>query len=83
MSLGGIILAAVGAILAFAVKDHISGVELHTVGLIMIAAGALAFLIGLFEEASWARRLRGGGRVEQAPPVVQQDPRVVERDPRL
>ena len=40
-----IFLLAVGAILAFAVTDAISGVDLTVVGYILMAAGALGLLI--------------------------------------
>ena len=42
-----IFLLAVGAILAFAVTDSISGVDLTVVGYILMAAGALGILISL------------------------------------
>jgi hypothetical protein len=42
-----IFLAAVGAILRFAVEDTISGVDLATVGLILIIAGAVGLVAGL------------------------------------
>ena len=42
-----IFLLAVGAILAFAVTDAISGVDLTVVGYILMAAGALGLLISL------------------------------------
>ena len=49
MTIGsGIFLIAVGAILRYAVTDSISGVDLTTVGLILIIAGAVGLLIGLF-----------------------------------
>nr|NLD40042.1 hypothetical protein [Actinomycetales bacterium] len=47
----GIVLAVVGAILRFAVADAIEGVDLAMIGLILMAAGALAFLIGLVRMA--------------------------------
>lgn len=40
-------LLAVGAILAFAVQDSISGVDLTTVGYILIAVGALGLVVSL------------------------------------
>ena len=43
----GIFLLAVGAILAFAVADRISGIDLTMVGYICMGAGALALIIGL------------------------------------
>jgi Domain of unknown function (DUF6458) len=53
MTVGGsIFLIAVGAILRYAVTDSISGVDLQTVGLILMLAGAAGLLIGLFMLAS-------------------------------
>jgi hypothetical protein len=43
----GVFLIAVGAILAFAVRDTLSGVDLVTVGWILMAVGALAVVLGL------------------------------------
>ena len=42
-----IFLLAVGAILAFAVTDAISGVDLTVVGYILMAAGAIGLLISM------------------------------------
>jgi cation transporter-like permease len=42
-----IFLLAVGAILAFAVTDAISGVDLTVVGYILMAAGVLGLLISM------------------------------------
>ncbi|HEX8121834.1 MAG TPA: DUF6458 family protein [Solirubrobacteraceae bacterium] len=42
-----IFLLAVGAILSFAVTDAISGVDLTTVGYILMGAGALGLLISM------------------------------------
>ncbi len=48
MTIGAsIFLAAVGAILRYAVEDSISGVDLQTVGLILIIAGVVGFVAGL------------------------------------
>jgi Domain of unknown function (DUF6458) len=43
-----IFLIALGAILRYAVTDSISGVDLTTVGLILMIAGIVGLLIGLF-----------------------------------
>jgi hypothetical protein len=69
-----IFLIALGAILAFAVNADVSGIEIATVGLILIVAGVLGLLISLLY-ANMAR-----GRATAAP--VQRE-RVVERDPLL
>ena len=48
MSIGtSIFLLAVGAILAFAVTDAISGVDLTVVGYILMGAGVLGLLISM------------------------------------
>ena len=44
---GSIALLVIGAILAFAVQDSLSGVDLVMVGYICIAAGALGIVLSL------------------------------------
>jgi hypothetical protein len=56
MGLGvGILLVAVGAILAFAVNVDTSGagVNLHTVGLILLAVGVLGTVLSMVFWSSW------------------------------
>ncbi|CAN5547643.1 hypothetical protein BH10ACT11_BH10ACT11_04550 [soil metagenome] len=49
MTIGGsLFLIAVGAILRFAVTDSIKGVDLTTVGLILIVVGVVGLILGLF-----------------------------------
>jgi hypothetical protein len=43
-----IFLIAAGAILRYAVTAHVAGVDLATVGLILMIAGALGLVIGLW-----------------------------------
>ena len=43
----GIVLFVIGAILAFAVDYQVSGIELTTIGYILMAAGVLALILGL------------------------------------
>ena len=50
-----ILLIAVGAILYFAVNASISGLEIQTIGLILMVVGVLGLLISLFFLSS-ARR---------------------------
>ena len=48
MTIGAsIFLAAIGAILRYAVEDRIAGIDLATVGLILIIAGAVGLIAGL------------------------------------
>jgi len=65
---------ALGAILAFAVTDSISGIELTTVGWILIGIGALGLVLSLLYESMWRDRATA-----PAAPVARE--RVVERDP--
>ncbi|WP_029291663.1 DUF6458 family protein [Cellulomonas sp. HZM] len=48
---GGIFLIVVGAILAFAVKDSVSGVDLALIGYICMGAGVLTLIIALVMNA--------------------------------
>ena len=66
-----IFLIAIGAILKFAVHTSVSGVSLHTIGVILIVVGAVGLLISLLWLSVWADRRNG---------TVARD-RYVERDP--
>jgi uncharacterized protein DUF6458 len=46
-------LIAAGATLAFAVTDHVSGVDLVAVGWILMAVGALGAVLSLLFWSSW------------------------------
>jgi Domain of unknown function (DUF6458) len=49
MTIGSsLFLIAVGAILRYAVKDEWKAVDIPTVGLILMIAGAVGFLLGLY-----------------------------------
>jgi hypothetical protein len=57
MTIGAsIFLIAVGAILMYAVDVTVSGIEIQTIGLILMIAGAVGLLISLFLLASTSRR---------------------------
>ena len=84
MTIGaGIFLIAVGAILKFATNFHIQGVYVDTIGVILMIAGAVGLLIGLFQEIVWARRARplAPGEVPPAAPVEERR-EVREQPPR-
>lgn len=51
-----IFLLALGAILRYAVTDRVENVNLETVGLILMIAGALGILLSLLVAPPWARR---------------------------
>ena len=55
MGLGvGIFLAAVGAVLAFAVTDTVSGVNIHAVGWILLIVGIVGIVLSMIFWSSWA-----------------------------
>jgi uncharacterized protein DUF6458 len=54
-----IFLIAVGAILYFAVETSVSGIDIATVGLILMIVGIIGLVISLFWMTVWADRRRG------------------------
>jgi hypothetical protein len=57
MTLGmSMFLIALGAILSFAVTATVAGIEIQTVGVILMLAGAIGLVIGLVLYASDRRR---------------------------
>jgi hypothetical protein len=56
MGLGvGILLIAAGAILAFAVHvGYSSGIDIHTIGVILLVVGAVATVLSMVFWSSWA-----------------------------
>jgi Domain of unknown function (DUF6458) len=55
MGLGiGILLSAVGAVLAFAVTATVSGVNIHAVGWILLIVGILGVVLSMIFWSSWA-----------------------------
>jgi len=49
-----IILVAAGAILAFAVGENVSGVDLNAIGWILLLVGAAGVLLSMVFWSSWA-----------------------------
>jgi hypothetical protein len=61
MGLGtSLVLIAVGAILRWAVSVSTSGVNVHTIGLILLIVGIVGFVISLFFWSSWGGFGAGG-----------------------
>ncbi len=55
MGLGvGLLLSAVGAVLAFAVNATVSGLNIHTIGWILLIVGIVGILLSLVFWSSWA-----------------------------
>lgn len=54
----GVVLLVVGAVLAFALKIHIAGVDIHLIGWIVMAAGLLSLIVGIAIQLPRSRRTR-------------------------
>ena len=73
MGLGvSIFLVAVGAILAFAVTDTLNGVDIHTIGWILMIVGIVGGVLSMIFWSSWAGpgyfTRRRATYVDDAPP---------------
>jgi hypothetical protein len=74
MTIGAsIFLIAVGAILRYAVDITVQGIEIQTIGLILMIAGAVGLLIGLFllTQADRRREVVYDDRDRYRDPVVR------------
>jgi hypothetical protein len=77
MALGtSLFLIAVGAILRYAVSDSLEGIDIPTIGLILMIVGVVGMVISFFMMTLWDRDRRGDGVVEER--RVRRDP---YRDP--
>lgn len=54
---GSIFLLALGAIMSFAIRDSLSGVDLVTTGYILMAAGALGIVLSLIINGQRSRAI--------------------------
>lgn len=59
-----IFLIAVGAILAFAVNAEVSGIDVQTVGWILLAVGVVGIIISMIFWSSWGGPAGWGRRRE-------------------
>ena len=66
-----IILIAAGAILTWAVNASVSGLELQTIGVILMVVGAIGLLVSLIFWSSWGGF---GGRDRDRDVIVDQGP---------
>ena len=72
MTIGtSLFLIALGAILKFAITDGVSGIDLETVGVILMIVGIIGLLLSLLYMSLWADRSRGTAATRE---------RYVERD---
>ncbi|MDQ6614624.1 MAG: DUF6458 family protein [Actinomycetota bacterium] len=70
----GIFLLAVGAILRYAVTITASGINLHTVGDILMIVGVIGIVLSLFFWSSWGGFGGRRGAVVDRQTVVERDP---------
>ncbi len=64
MSIGtSIFLIALGAILYFAVNASLAGIEIQTIGVILMVVGVIGLLISLLYARMWSPRARGDREV--------------------
>ncbi|MFN0156152.1 MAG: hypothetical protein ACKVUT_17400 [Gaiella sp.] len=66
-----LILVAAGAILTWAVNAEVSGLEVQTIGVILLIVGIVGLLLSLVFWSSW-----GGFTTERRVERVEHDPRV-------
>ena len=61
-----LLLIAIGAILRYAVTATVSGIDLQTVGLVLMIVGIVGLILSLLWFGAWARRRR------EVPPVERE-----------
>jgi uncharacterized membrane protein YbhN (UPF0104 family) len=83
---GSIFLIVVGAILRFATHLHVKGLDLRTIGLILIIAGVVGLIIAIWQWAVWSRRSRQAEVLVDdrrgVAPGYREPPPADRRDPR-
>ncbi|HVL27559.1 MAG TPA: DUF6458 family protein [Acidimicrobiales bacterium] len=72
-----VFLIALGAILAFAVDYAFQGIDIATIGVILMIAGAIGLVVALSVLNGWGRGVSGGTVVEDD--YVEPTPRRVVR----
>jgi hypothetical protein len=79
MTIGtSLLLIAVGAVLKYAVTTHVSGIDLQTVGVILMLVGILGLILSLLYTFVWSDRARAHRTVvdrEYDPPTRNLPPR--------
>jgi heme/copper-type cytochrome/quinol oxidase subunit 2 len=76
MTIGtSIVLIAIGAILKYAVTAHVSGIDLQTVGTILMIVGILGLILSLLYTFAWSSgaRRRRDPYYDDAPPPPPRD----------
>jgi hypothetical protein len=66
---GSLLLIALGAILKFAVTTHVNGIDLQTVGVILMVVGVVGLVLSLIFWSTW-----GGFGSSRSTTVVRDEP---------
>jgi uncharacterized protein DUF6458 len=69
---GSLVLIAIGAILKWAVTATVSGVDLQTVGVILMVVGGVGFVLSLIFWSTWG----GFGGASRRTTVVRDEPTI-------
>lgn len=64
-----LLLSAAGAVLIWAVNATVSGINIHTIGVILLIVGIIGFVTSLFFWSSWGGFGRVGAGTEPEPPA--------------
>jgi hypothetical protein len=76
MTIGtSILLIAAGAILKYAVTAHVSGIDIQTVGVILMLVGILGLILSLLYTFVWSDRAHARGAGHDDPPTRNLPPR--------
>ncbi len=76
MTIGGsILLIVIGAILKFAMNVEVAQVNLDTVGIILMIAGAAGLVLGFVQEGMARKARREAQAAERPAPVPPEEPR--------
>jgi len=67
-----LLLSAAGAVMIWAVNTTVSGLNIHTVGVILLIAGAVGFVTSLFFWSSWGGFGAGGATSTTTTSVVRE-----------
>jgi hypothetical protein len=66
-----LLLTAAGAVLIWAVNATVSGLNIHTVGIILFIAGIVGFVVSIFFWSSWGGFGAATGRAEGSTVIAE------------
>ena len=67
----GIMLIIVGAVVAFGVEQAVEGFDLHAIGYILMAGGAISLLVAAIQGLGWMAGAVGGSRPSGTSPTTE------------